>query len=1028
MGNKAFDGVIRIRGARQNNLKNIDLDLPLRRLIVVTGLSGSGKSSLAFETLYAEGQRRYIETFSPYARQFFDRMDKPQVDRVEGIPPAIAIEQKNTVRSSRSTVGTMTDIADYMKAAWPGLARLYCARCGRQVRKEPPQTVWEDVRRQWPGEDVLIAFTVPLSDKLGIEESLRLIARQGYQRLWAEGKPTRIEEFLARRSGPPPSELTVIQDRLSVREEAAARFIDSCEQAYRFGKGRLEVRRMKRDASGALTEQERLCFSERLHCAACDLEYREPTPALFSFNHPLGACPVCKGFGRVIDFDYRAAIPDSSKTLAEGAVKPWRTGVSRGCQRDLMRVCRALGIPTDKPFRELTPEQQRFIIEGDPDYGKDPEHEWPRAWYGLRGYFRWLESKTYKMHVRVFLSRYRCYRPCPECGGRRLRKEALQWRLPPEALADPALAPARGLSLADFYALPIRAALELWESVARKRPFRVHDPISAAVQEVKTRLGYLVEVGLGYLTLDRPTRTLSGGETERVNLTAALGSELVNTLYVLDEPSVGLHPRDVGRLVGVLQRLRDLGNTVVVVEHDAAVMRAADWIVDLGPGHGESGGRVVAQGAYEELIRCEESLTGAYLAGRKRVLPPPATAEEQPGGAEPASGQWLVLRNASRHNIRDLTVRFPLRRLVCVTGVSGSGKSTLVQEILLPALHLKIFGAPADLYRGKDVEADEDTAQIPEDWETTAPAQIEGWEAVRSVVMADQSPIGQTPRSTPASYVGAWDPIRRLFAATPAAREKGLRAAAFSFNSSQGRCPKCGGMGFEKVEMQFLSDVYIRCPECGGRRFRSETLTVSLESRSREGKIRRWNAAEFLEATVDEATVFLEGVGSGAEASKALDRLRVLQLLGLGYIRLGQPVNTLSGGECERLKLAEHIAASGAFSLSSVEPGLSRERVGGSLFLFDEPTTGLHFEDVRQLLAAFRRLVDAGHSVIVVEHNPEFIKCADWIIDLGPEAGEEGGKIVAEGPPFAVAAYPGSHTGKALREAGVVPDRLPPGA
>src|SRR5437867_236509 len=642
MSKSLAPSVIRLKGVRHNNLKNFDLDLPLNKLIVITGLSGSGKSSLAFDTLFAEGQRRYIETFSPYARQFFDRMDKPQVDSIEGIPPAIAIEQRNAVRTTRSTVGTMTEICDYMKMLWPHIAQLHCRQCGRPVRKESPQSIWNSFypagRTAESGAvgELLITFDLPLSEKLSLAESLALVAKQGYQRLLVDGQIVRLDDVLSRitHHASRLMSLTVVQDRIKPTAASRPRFIEACEQAYHFGKGKLSVSEIHPPLS---IIHPRL-FSNRLHCAQCDIEYREPSPALFSFNHPVGACPACRGFGRVISIDYDLALPDRSKTLAEGAVKPWQTGQGAECQRDLLRMCGHFEIPTDVPFERLAKRWQDFVIEGEPDYGKDEEHEWPRAWYGVRGYFRWLESKAYKMHVRVLLSRYRAYTPCPDCGGKRLQPEALLYRVAvpanvrsrPIAIEDSA--PSRrglanaatppGIVLSDFYQLPLRDALRFIEQIASEHPSKPWDPIGLVLQEVRSRLEYLVEVGLGYLTLDRPTRTLSGGETERVSLTACLGTRLVNTLYVLDEPSVGLHPRDTGRLIKILEQLRDLGNTVVVVEHEASVIRAANRIVDLGPGHGEAGGRLVFQGAYTEILQSEESLTGQYLSGRQRIESP----------------------------------------------------------------------------------------------------------------------------------------------------------------------------------------------------------------------------------------------------------------------------------------------------------------------------------------------------------------------------------------------------------------------
>ena len=1015
MAKTSDHGRIRLRGVRHNNLKGFDLDLPLGRLIVFTGPSGSGKSSLAFDTLFAEGQRRYIETFSPYARQFFDRMDKPRVDGIQGIPPAIAIEQRNTVKTTRSTVGTLTEICDYMKLLWPHFSVLHCRGCGRPVRRDSPADVWRTVGGLGI-MDAGVAFELRLSDRLSLRESLQLVAQQGYQRLLlpmmgedGQARVARLEESEGLLSAGQARSLTVLQDRLKTGREQRARFVEACEQAYHFGRGRLSV---WRPASGTATagEEWHLAgrFSRDHHCASCDLSYPEPTPALFSYNHPLGACPACRGFGRVIAIDYERAIPDRSKTLAGGAVKPWQTGVSAECQEDLARFCRKRGVPMDVPFEQLPEEQQAWILNGDTDYGKDAEHEWPRAWYGVKGYFRWLESKVYKMHVRVLLSRYRAYRKCPECQGTRFQPMTglYRWNIPgPENASR--LGDTQGLTLADFYQLPIREALRELQAMEKSRELDHRHPLRFALEEVRLRLTYLDQVGLGYLTLDRPTRSLSGGETERVSLTTCLGTRLVNTLYVLDEPSVGLHPRDTACLVSVLEQLRNLGNTVVVVEHEARVIRAADQIVDLGPGQGESGGDLVFQGTYREVLRCSQSLTGQYLAGtrqieipsRRSVLPVDLDAKDF------RRGDWLAVRHASRHNLRDLTVGIPLGRLVGLTGVSGSGKTTLVREVLLPLLEER-------LHCGGIKTPPEDEEEESEERVDSPHARVEGWEALGRVVLVDQSPVGRTPRSNPAVYIGAFDAIRTLFAATDAARQRGLNASAFSFNSTQGQCERCRGAGFEKVEMQFLSDVFIRCPACNGRRYRRHILEVKLH----DSGGRSWTIGDLLEATVDEGMEFLAGCAEARAARQAREGLSLLQEVGLGYLRLGQPLNTLSGGESQRLKLVSHLAEVRGIAQVGVEAAQGSAARRSILFLLDEPTTGLHFHDVRVLLAALQRLADAGHSVLVIEHNLEVIKSVDWVIDLGPEAGEAGGRIVVEGTPEQVAACRTSHTGRFLRE------------
>jgi excinuclease ABC subunit A len=1080
--------VIRLRGVRHNNLKNFDLDLPLHRLIVITGLSGSGKSSLAFDTLYAEGQRRYIETFSPYARQFFDRMDKPQVDSIEGIPPAIAIEQRNAVRSTRSTVGTMTEICDHMKVLWPHLAQLHCRGCGEPVRKDSPQSVWESLVERAssraaaaakggssgvsPHHEVLVTFDVPLSDKFPLAESLALISKQGYQRLLLNGEILRLAEFSSRPTPHAPRSLTVIQDRIKLGPAARARFIEACEQAYHFGKGKLAIHDLDLTHHAPRNPQQ---FSNKLHCAQCDLEYAHPSPALFSFNHPLGACPTCKGFGRTITIDYDLAIPDRSLTLAQGAVKPWRSGFSAECQTDLKKFCKVRAVPMNVRFHELSAEHQRWIIEGDKDYGVDEDHQWPRAWYGVKGYFRWLETKSYKMHVRVLLSRYRAYTKCPECQGARLKPEALLFtiydsRFTSGTADSPATRKSEfvnrksPLTLPDFYALPVRDALVLIDAIAKSRTTphapRKHsqDPIAHALNEVRSRLAYLDEVGLGYLTLDRPTRTLSGGETERVNLTSCLGTRLVNTLFVLDEPSVGLHPRDTDRLVRILEKLRDTGNTVIVVEHEASVMRAADQIVDIGPGHGATGGEVVFQGPLRDLLKSKNSLTGQYLSGRERIELPKRRSigvlenlsdGSQSGGASVTPPLHhpitpvLRITNATRHNLNNVSVEIPLNRFVAITGVSGSGKSTLIRDVLLPTLQSGIGNRQSAIPKASDRIADENEADDEADSSRPTPhaSRLTGFESLNQVVLVDQSALGKTPRSNPAVYIGAFDDIREVFAQSEVAEQRGLNASAFSFNSGVGQCEKCRGAGFEKIEMQFLSDIFIRCPECNGRRYRQHILEVKVESRNSrvESQTRRakpstldarpstvsWSIGDMLEATVDEAIDFLAGFTDSKPAERAVASLKLLQEVGLGYLRLGQPINTLSGGESQRLKLVRHLAEAAAVEsrASSVEGSFAAD--SGSrpstvaprptLFLFDEPTTGLHFDDVRVLLQVFQRLVDAGHSVIVIEHNLDVIKCADWVIDLGPEAGDRGGQIVATGTPETVAANLASHTGQHLK-------------
>jgi excinuclease ABC subunit A len=960
-----------IRGARQNNLKDVSLELPTGELIVVTGVSGSGKSSLVFDTLYAEGQRRYVETFSPYARQFLDRMDKPQVERIDGIPPAIAIDQTNPVRTSRSTVGTMTELSDHLKLLFARAASLYCRGCGRVVRRDTPESVHAELReRSAAAGDPRLVLTFPVSvpANFGEDEVRRLLEAQGYTRIHARSE----------------RRLSVVQDRFRLGSVERARVMDAIEAALRVGQGRMDVH----VEDGAVWR-----FSCDLHCPDCDIHYADPTPSLFSFNSPLGACDTCRGFGRVIGIDYGLIVPDASRTLREGAVKPWQSQSYRECQDDLEKYAKKRGVPLDTPWRELSEAHRQWVLEGESEW-VSWRKSWPGVWYGVGRFFAWLETRAYKMHIRVLLSRYRAYTPCRVCEGARLKPDALLWRLGTRDDADRVLDPARrcrpcgtryedevlahlpGLTLHDIALLPIAQARAFFERLALPAP--LDQAAELVLTEIRTRLAYLADVGLSYLTLDRQSRTLSGGEVQRINLTTALGTSLVNTLFVLDEPSIGLHPRDIGRVVGVMHRLRDAGNSLVVVEHDPQVMLAADRILDIGPGPGERGGRVMFFGTPDELRRSSDSITADYLAGRKRTSPPRAAApidHDRPR---------LALLGAAEHNLRDIDVAFPLGALVCVTGVSGSGKSTLVQDVLYPAL-LRA--------KGKSTEA------------PGSHRALAGHEHVADVVMIDQTPIGRTTRSNPASYVGAFDCIRKRFAALAVAKERGYTQGTFSFNAGNGRCPTCGGNGFEHVEMQFLSDVYLRCPDCDGRRFRREVLEVTLDGRS---------IADVLDMTVAQACEFF------AAAQDIEAALRPLVAVGLEYLKLGQPVPTLSGGEAQRLKLAGHLAEAAREKRPSPQPsprsrgeGVSRQ---GKLFLFDEPTTGLHFDDVAKLLRALRELVAAGHSLIVIEHNLDVIDAADWVVDLGPEGGDGGGEVVFAGPVDALLQCGASHTARALAE------------
>jgi excinuclease ABC subunit A len=938
---------IRIVGARQNNLRNLTLTLPLRKLIVVTGVSGSGKSSLAFDTLYSEGQRRYVETFSSYTRQFLDRMDKPRVDRIDGIPPAIAIDQTNPVRTSRSTVGTMTELNDHLKLLFARASRLYCRNCGREVRRDTPESIAGQLPR---GRRLLLTFPVTVPENFTEKEVEELLAGQGYTRIHKkEGK--RWE---------------VLQDRLTAGPENRARIVEDLEAALKFGQRRVSAHVLGADGETAET----LRFSSDLHCAFCDIHYDDPTPNLFSFNSPVGACPTCRGFGRTIGIDWNLVIPDDSRTLAGGAVKPWQTESFRDVQDELMKFARRRGVPTGVPWSGLTAAQRAWVIDG--------EGEWDEGlWFGAKRFFKYLETKSYRMHIRVLLSRYRAYTLCPDCHGARLKPQAMLWKVGEEKL-----------SLHDVMLLPIDQCLAFFERA--KLPAPLDEATTLLLSEIRTRLRYLVDVGLGYLTLDRQSRTLSGGEVQRINLTTALGTSLVNALFVLDEPSVGLHPRDIGRLIAVLQKLRDTGNTIVVVEHDPDVIRAADLVLDMGPGAGERGGSVVFFGGLAELLSCRGSLTAQYLTGAKKVQARGA-AQGKGGRAAPAADAGKIrILGAAEHNLKGIDVDIPLHRMVCVTGVSGSGKSTLLQDVLYNALSA-IKHRPVE-QPGKH-------------------RAITGAELVKDVVMVDQSPIGRTARSNPVSYVGAFDGIRRLFAAEPLSRERAYTAGTFSFNSGTGRCPACSGSGFEHIEMQFLSDVYLRCPDCDGRRFRSDVLDVRLypPGAARSGQTGR-SVADVLDMTVSEACEFF------SDSPDILAALAPLAAVGLGYVSLGQPVPTLSGGEAQRLKLAGYL---GRPPEAALRDGQARQGTKGTLFLFDEPTTGLHFDDIATLLGAFRQLVHAGHSVVVIEHNLDVIRASDWIIDLGPEGGDAGGRVVCAGTPAEVAGCAESRTGVALRTSGL---------
>jgi len=939
---------ISVRGARVHNLKNIDFVIPHNAITVVTGVSGSGKSSLAFDTLYAEGQRRYIESLSAYARQFLERIEKPDVDEITGIAPAISIRQKNSTRNPRSTVATATEIYDYLRLLFARIGHTFCLRCGEEVRRDTLDEIAARVLALPAGRRFYVLYELKLTPEAAtnapqatrprkpvrvtqeaVRESLIGLRKRGFNRLYQAG---RVFEFSA------PEELLdvnfaqpvyVVVDRLALAPEIRSRLMDSVEICYREGGGEA-ILEFVPDAPSETPE--RLVFNERFECKKCGAVYQEPEPRLFSFNSPYGACPRCQGFGNTIDFDIDRVIPDKSKSLADGAIHPWTKPRYRQLALDMRRFARSKGIPFEVPFRELTAAQRDAIIDGDRKEKYD----------GVQGFFGMLERKKYKLHVRVFLSRYRGYATCPECRGTRLRAEARAVRI-------------GGRSITEVCQMTVKQARPFFESL-------VLTPGEATIvekvlEEIQLRLRFLDEVGLDYLSLDRLTSTLSGGEAQRIQLATSLGSHLVGALYVLDEPSIGLHPRDTQRLIEILKGLRDLGNTLLVVEHDPDTILAADYILDLGPGAGEHGGKLIFAGTREAMLADPHSLTGRYLRGELKIAIPAKRRKTQ--------GKFLKIFGAHSHNLKNVDVMIPLGMLVAVTGVSGSGKSTLVYDVLYKALQLKRTGG---------------------NWRECCD-RLEGDAAVTAVEMVDQSPIGRTPRSNPATYLKAFDPIREVFASTPEAKKRGFTPGHFSFNIPGGRCEACQGDGTVTVEMRFLADVELICEECRGTRYKSAVLDVRYKEK---------NIHDVLQMTVREALAFF------AAHPKVTARLRVLEEVGLGYLRLGQSGTTLSGGEAQRLKLAAH---------------LTRQENTGILYIFDEPTTGLHFDDIQKLLTAFRKLIEGGASVLIIEHNLDVIKSSDWVIDLGPEGGDQGGRVVASGTPEQVARNSQSHTGKYLARA-----------
>jgi len=970
-----------IRGARTHNLKGIDVDIPHNALTVVSGVSGSGKSSLAFDTIYAEGQRRYVESLSAYARQFLERIEKPDVDHMDGLAPAIAIKQKNQTRNPRSTVATATEIYDYLRLLFARCGTVTCLHCGgivrhdtvdeivtavlglpegtrtyalfpiirAEIKLEPMQTATTDVEpeAQKPIKRILKKITkktaepsTPLSDSL--KERLAELRRRGYNRLYQAGKIVEFStpESLLELDFSQP--VFVLIDRLAISAASRSRIVDAIETGYREA-GEVQFHTLPREETA--TPAAHLRFSAAFECSTCHRAYREPEPRLFSFNNPYGACPRCQGFGNTLDFDPNLILPDKSKTLDQGALDPWNKPKYRAHHGEMKRAAKAAGVPTNVPWYDLMPEQQRFIEEGS---GSFP---------GIRGFFAALERKKYKLHVRVFLSKYRGYATCPDCRGQRLRPEARAVLL-------------NNRNICDISSLTVTAAQQFFDNLELS-PAQA-EIAGKILEEVRQRIGFLHQVGLDYLTLDRLSSTLSGGESQRIQLATSLGSRLVGALYVLDEPSIGLHARDTAKLIGIMMELRDLGNTILVVEHDPDVIRAADHLLDLGPGAGELGGRLLAAGTVAEVTANPESITGRYLAGTSYI--PIPKHRRQPGR------EHLKLAGARIHNLRGVDLDVPLNLLCCVTGVSGSGKSTIVHQVLYRALMQALGqtegGDPTHLYR-----------------------ELSGTQYLNDVVLVDQSPIGRTPRSNPVTYIKAFDAIRELFATQPDAKRKSLTAGHFSFNVPGGRCDVCEGDGTVTIEMQFLADIELPCEECNGTRYKQSVLSVKYKNR---------NIHDVLNMTVKEALRHFAG------HAKIVDKLYVLDEVGLGYVRLGQSATTLSGGEAQRVKLASHLANARSTGSRASSNEAAKRVASRTLYILDEPTTGLHFDDVAKLLAALRKLIDGGGSLLVIEHNLDVIKSADWVIDMGPEGGSGGGQIVAVGTPEEIAANPASHTGRWL--------------
>jgi excinuclease ABC subunit A len=930
---------ISLRGVAVNNLQKVDLDLPHRKLIAFCGVSGSGKTSLALDTLYAEGQRRYIESFSTYTRQFLEQLDKPAADSIEGIPPSIAVTRKNVSRSSRATVGSATQINEHLQLLFARIGEVICNSCGQKVSQDSAESATDKLAQLPEGVRLMVGFTSHRGQQRPTEVWVADLVALGYRRIvlddrFVELAPEAVPLLADRES------IDVVFDRLTANSESTARLRDSLEAAQEAGRGTSLVWIDAREANlssdlGERVEIEsqpwlRRRYSQFFRCEQCKIDYPTPEPQLLNFNNPLGACPACEGFGNVIDIDMDRVVPDPNKSIRDGAIAPWNTPAYEHELKELLALAKQYKLPVDIPFRDLQPEHLALIRDGVPE----------KKFGGLTGFFNWLERRKYKMHLRVFLSRWRSYYPCRECGGARLNQSALAVRI-------------GGQNISEISRLKIRDAIS-WFKQLELTPWQFSVG-RLLLDQVVNRLTYLDQVGVGHLSLERPLRTLSGGEAQRVSLTSALGSNLVGMLYVLDEPCVGLHPADVPQLVGTIGELRNRGNTVAVIEHEAAVLRAADEVVELGPGAGEFGGKVVFQGTPSAMLESTDSRTGDWLSGRRTL--------GKRSSRRPTEHGVIRIEGASGNNLQNITVEFPLSVMCVVTGVSGSGKSTLVQQTLFPAVAQRLR---------MEVERPEPFKEIL------------GVHQIEDAVLIDQSPIGRTPRSNPVTYVKAFDPIRAMFAETNEAQARGFKASHFSFNVEGGRCEACQGDGFLQIDMRLMADVYMKCPECHGQRFRREVLDV---------KYRGYNIAEVLDLSVREAFTFFRG------HRKILAKLKCLMDVGLDYLRLGQPANTLSGGEAQRLKMATYI---------------SSERRGRTLFVLDEPTTGLHFSDVLQLIDCFDSLVDMGHSLVVVDHSLLIMQAADWIVDLGPGAADEGGKVVATGTPEQLAANSASVTGKFL--------------